>query len=355
MSGNIQIQQELIVSPEKIKARQGDFQVILHNKGSLVNTYQLKAGDPGGLCSYSFNNETVTLEAGSTATITLTVKFKKAPFAGASKVCDFTITAIKAERESITAKGQLECPSRLPIWALAACGVVAIAIIVVVSVLANKGGSSTELLTNSHLTMTPTASATNTPLLTATTSTATTSTPKTTPVPTQTTTSFTSTTTTTPTTSIPTSTTNTTPTPSASATPTPPSTTATSSIPNISGTWDWHLTITVANGACAGEEGAESPRNIKITQNEKDVTMSGFLLSAPSTSLSGEITFDSASDKWIVKFSGSYAEDGGTTTSNYTLVLNNSFDVMTGEENWDWNGTCSGSKSTITATKVSGP
>jgi hypothetical protein len=128
-------------------------------------------------------------------------------------------------------------------------------------------------------------------------------------------------------------------------------TSTTRSIPNISGRWVWNLTVTVATGECAGEEGAQSPRNIQITQNGKDITMSGFLLKSPSTSISGEITFDNSADKWIVKFSGSYAEDGGTTTTNYTLILNNTFDKLTGDENWDWNGSCSNSKSTVIAIK----
>jgi hypothetical protein len=85
--------------------------------------------------------------------------------------------------------------------------------------------------------------------------------------------------------------------------------------------------------------------------------MSGFLLSNPSTSLSGEIKFDSAAEKWIVKFSGSYPEDQGTTTTAFTLVLNSTFDEMTGDENWDWvggGGSCPGSKSTVTTTKIPG-
>ncbi len=45
MSENAKAAQELIVTPEKIKARQGDFQIILNNKGNSANTYQLKADD----------------------------------------------------------------------------------------------------------------------------------------------------------------------------------------------------------------------------------------------------------------------------------------------------------------------
>ena len=132
-------------------------------------------------------------------------------------------------------------------------------------------------------------------------------------------------------------------------------TSATRPIPNIAGQWQWNLTVTVAKGVCAGEEGVQPPCTVQITQNGNDVTISGFLASNPSTSLSGEITFDNAADKWIIKFSGRYSEDQGTTQSNYTLVLDNTFDKMTGDEEWDWIGggqSCTGSKSTVVANKL---
>jgi len=339
MSENIKIPQELIVSPGKIKARQGDFQVILTNKENLVNTYQLKAGDPGGLCNYSFSKETVTLEAGGTATITLTVKFKKTPFAGASKVCDFTITATKGIGESIAAGGQRECPSRFPVWALSDGGVVVAAIIVVVIVLASKGGGSA--------TPTSTPSVTATPSLTssATTPSAT---------PTQTTSTPTSAPTTTQTTSTPTSTPTATQTPSPTTTPTSTSTpTITPTIPNIAGQWQWDVTVTFASGVCAGEEGPSPTRIIELTQQGNDVTVSGF--PNPAKILTGDVTFDNTTGKWIVRLQGSYPEDTGTTTGEYTLELNNTFDEMTGDENWNWvggGGSCPGSMSTVSAEKI---
>jgi hypothetical protein len=334
--------QELILSPEKIKARRGVFRVILNNTRNSVNTYQLKAADPGGLCDYSFDKETVTLEAGSTATFNLTVKLKKIPLTGASKVCDFTITAIKDRGESVTAKGQLECPSRLPVWALAVGGAVVIVIIVVAVVLGNKGGSSTELLTNNPATTIPaTPITTTTPpasiALTTTTPGLTPTSPTATPTATNT---------------IPTTTTATqTTTATATTSPTPTATTQT--VPNIAGQWQWDVTVTVAGGVCAGEEGASPTRTVTLTQQGKDVTISGF--PNPEKILTGDITFDNTIGKWIVKLHGSYPEDQGITTGDYTLVLNDTFDEMTGEENWNWvggGGSCPGSKSTVTARKT---
>ena len=126
-------------------------------------------------------------------------------------------------------------------------------------------------------------------------------------------------------------------------------------IPDIAGEWQWNLTVTVANGACAGEEGPQAPYTVQITENGEDVTISGFLASNPSTSISGKIMLDNTIDKWVVTFSGSYAEDGGTTTTNYRLLLNNTYDTMTGDEAWSWalgTLTCKDCKSIVVANKL---
>jgi len=139
----------------------------------------------------------------------------------------------------------------------------------------------------------------------------------------------------------------TTPTTPAATTPTAPP------IPSIAGQWQWDLTVTVATGACAGEEGPKPSRIIQITQQGENVTFSGF--PSPSKILYGDITLDDAADKWIVKLTGSYPEGQGTTTGEYTLELNNTFDEMTGDESWNWVGdvgSCPGSKSTVVVTKL---
>jgi hypothetical protein len=126
-------------------------------------------------------------------------------------------------------------------------------------------------------------------------------------------------------------------------------------IPDIAGQWQWNLTVTVANGVCAGEEGVQPTYTVQITQDGDVVTISGFLASSPSTSICGNITLDNTIDKWVITFSGSYAEDGGTTTTNYRLVLNNTYDAMTGDEAWSWalgTLTCKDCKSTVVANKL---
>ena len=143
-------------------------------------------------------------------------------------------------------------------------------------------------------------------------------------------------------------------TPTATTPTTPAATTPTARpIPNIAGQWQWDLTVTVATGACAGEEGPKPARIIQVTQQGENVTISGF--PSPSKILTGDITFDNATDKWIVKLTGSYPEGEGATTGEYTLELNNTYDEMTGDENWDWVGdvgSCPGSKSTVLVTKL---
>jgi hypothetical protein len=337
MSENIQTNLELNISPKKIRDRKGLFQVTIVNKQNLTNTYQLKASDTEGMCNYNFNVNTVTIPAGISASVKLTVSFKKIHFAGAPKVCNFTVTSSDSAGEIKKTEGQLESPPLLPIWALVTGGLLVVAIIAVVVVLASGGDNSNPPLSDKPAMTTSTTSGT-------TKSTATSS--STTP-PSTTSTSALTTTSTSTTTKTTTTTTNTT-------TTTTPATTVT--IPSIAGQWQWILTVTLATGACAGEEGLQSPRNVQITQNGKILTMSGFLGSNPSISLSGEITFDDSAKQWIVKFSGNYPEDQGTTTTNYILVLNNTFDEMAGDENWDWvggDGSCPGSKSTVVAKKLS--
>ena len=343
MSENIQTILELNISPKKIKARKGLFQITIVNTKTIVNTYQLKASDTAGICDYNLNLKTVTVAAGASANVNLSVSFKKSQLAGAPKVCNFTVTSTSAAGEIKTAEGQLERPGVAPIWALAAGGLVLVAIIAVVVVLANGGDNSnkktstTSAMTTSTTSMTTkstVASSSTKPMSSTSTSTLsqTQTTSTSSPVPPSTTTTATTTITNTTTTS---------------------STTLT--IPNIAGQWQWILTVTLATGACAGEEGLQSPRNVQIVQNGKALTMSGFLGSNPSLSLSGEITFDDSAKQWIIKFSGSYPEDQGTTTTNYTLVLNSTFNEMTGDEKWDWvgeGGSCPGSKSTIVAKKL---
>jgi hypothetical protein len=92
------------------------------------------------MCTYRFDVETVTVEAGATETTTLTVEFKGTLPSSAPKTCNFIVRAAKTTGETETAQGQLERPARLPVWALLAGGVAVVAAIVIVAVLVCGGG-----------------------------------------------------------------------------------------------------------------------------------------------------------------------------------------------------------------------
>ncbi len=115
------------------------------------------------------------------------------------------------------------------------------------------------------------------------------------------------------------------------------------------GVWRVGIVVTVATGACDGEVGESSVEDITITKTGSappyNVTASGFL-GDPANVLTG--TFD-ANNRLLL--SGSYPEDGGTTTAEHDLIAV-SPDRMEGVENWTWSGTegtCPGSQSSVTA------
>lgn len=110
----------------------------------------------------------------------------------------------------------------------------------------------------------------------------------------------------------------------------------------------WRLTIdvTVATGICAGEE--DDPIEVTdalITEEAGVVTATGIWSSeSGSVSLTGDRSGNT------IRFGGSYAEDGGTTSTLYTLTVAEG--SLTGTEFWTWNGpdgsSCPGSQSTVT-------
>ncbi len=123
----------------------------------------------------------------------------------------------------------------------------------------------------------------------------------------------------------------------------------------FSGVWSLTLAVTAADGACAGEAGTSSTRDITVSVVESaagggryDVSMSGFL-GDPTKQLSGRVT------TWPeVVVSGSYAEDGGTTTATHTLTVDLP-DHVAGTEVWSWvgpGGTCPNGRSTVTGVRV---
>lgn len=111
------------------------------------------------------------------------------------------------------------------------------------------------------------------------------------------------------------------------------------------------MTITVANGVCASDVGEVATLPITITQSGTaapwTLIASGFD-GLPANTLNG--TLNAAN---LVTLSGSYPEDGGTTTATHQLTLTTSTS-MSGTESWSWTGpggTCPNSQASVVATK----
>jgi len=134
----------------------------------------------------------------------------------------------------------------------------------------------------------------------------------------------------------------------AAATTTP--TSSASTPPDLNGSWNFTITVTQANGVCAGE-GGTSTKTMTITQKGQNITIAGFL-GNPANQLTG--TIDLESGIWVINVSGSYSEDGGTTTSSHRLEVKNTSEIS-GTEDWSWSGgggTCPGGKASVTATRI---
>lgn len=99
---------------------------------------------------------------------------------------------------------------------------------------------------------------------------------------------------------------------------------------------NWSVNATIDATQCA--EGVYSDSyTISISQdgNDLDVTISGVQFTG---------TLNGAQGTWT----GSYPEDGGTTTETYSVTFSNNNSTMTGGSNWTWSDgafTCSGTVS----------
>jgi len=117
------------------------------------------------------------------------------------------------------------------------------------------------------------------------------------------------------------------------------------------GIWNFAITVTDGTQDCDGEEGQSSnhPITISITGGTGpsfNVTASGFLGLAGNV-LTG--TFNENTNRLVI--SGSYPEDGGTTTPSHDLVATND-NVMLGTETWGWTdgvNSCPNSTSNVVA------
>ena len=115
----------------------------------------------------------------------------------------------------------------------------------------------------------------------------------------------------------------------------------------LSGNWTMTVDVTVATGACAGEElEPVDTFKVSITQQGNSMTITGPFGDAGTQNLNGNLT------SGVVSVGGSYPEDGGTTTATHTLTVGKDENSMSGTEAWSWTGpggSCPGSASIVTA------
>lgn len=128
---------------------------------------------------------------------------------------------------------------------------------------------------------------------------------------------------------------------------------------DVSGTWNYTLDVTVANGVCAGEEFEDDPPptgtgpemgSATVVQSGTTVTATSFWGSDDGMThdLTGTISGST------VTVTGTYPEDGGMTTRTLILTANTAVTMMTGVEEWTWTDgvdTCADGEATVTATK----
>jgi hypothetical protein len=90
--------------------------------------------------------------------------------------------------------------------------------------------------------------------------------------------------------------------------------------------------VTEASGVCAGEE-LEPHDTLSAL-----ITQDGAVVAATAqwTDESGAVTLFGQRNGSQISFGGSYAEDGGTTTSQYTLNI--APGSLNGGEAWSWTG-----------------
>jgi len=122
--------------------------------------------------------------------------------------------------------------------------------------------------------------------------------------------------------------------------------------PTIDGVWSMTIDVSVATGACAGEETETAvPDTVTFTSDGNALEVLGLGNPVDEQIWSGTV------DGTVVTFGGERNEDDGVTAASFTLEVDFDSMVMTGREDWDWTGpggTCPGSRSDVTATRLSG-
>jgi len=104
---------EIEMSPTKITGRSGTYNITAHNLGNTDAVIVLEAKDPEEALLYSFDNDKVTVPAGGSSKIRLTVRPKKEE---PQKYYTFEVLSRQSSKEKTLARnaqtimGQLECP-----------------------------------------------------------------------------------------------------------------------------------------------------------------------------------------------------------------------------------------------------
>jgi hypothetical protein len=117
------------LSPQRVSStRHGVFQLQLANPSNVDLTVDLAATDPEEACVYRFAPQRVTLGAGQSRSVSLTVAPKQKPPRGEARLYNFTVRAVPTtvpEHVQVVT-GSLEHRSALPKWALTAAIIAAL-------------------------------------------------------------------------------------------------------------------------------------------------------------------------------------------------------------------------------------
>jgi len=82
---------DLKLTPEKQKGRKGSYTVNITNKGDRLVTYDIEGKDPYNACRFQFKRQTVDIQPGETAKVSLSVKPKDRPFRGSVEAYKFKV------------------------------------------------------------------------------------------------------------------------------------------------------------------------------------------------------------------------------------------------------------------------
>lgn len=123
-------------------------------------------------------------------------------------------------------------------------------------------------------------------------------------------------------------------------------------IGDISGTWSIAETVETATADCSGEVGTSTNYPVSISQSSNDLTVSAYI-----PDLGTYKDFKGTLDGNKIEWTGTYPEDGGTTTiESMDITVDSTCNTLHGSANWSWSdGTysCTGTTSVFGTRDVS--